>query len=90
MIKKWRTQALKLFEFANVDFHGVTSFFISTEDIDQVAQFLQPRFLNSPKFKSTRKNHQFIPVGNNIQMSRVSGDSERADFTNTPGVTIVN
>ena len=80
---------LQLFEFANVEIHFFTSF-ISTEYVDQVVQFLQPRFLNSPKFKGTRKNHQFIPVGNNIQMSCVSRDSGRADLINTPGVNIVN
>ena len=39
---------LQLFEFANVEIHGVTSFFISTEHADQVAQFLQPRFSDYP------------------------------------------
>ena len=39
--------------------------------------------------QGTRKNRQFIPVGNNIQMSCVSGDSGRADLINTPGVNIV-
>ena len=81
---------LQLFEFVNVEIHGVTSFFISTEHVDQVALFLQPRFSNSSKFNGNRKNHQFIPVGNNIQMSRVSGDSGRADLINMPGVNIVN
>ena len=38
---------LQLFEFSNVEIHGVTSFLISTEHVDQVAQFLQSRFSNS-------------------------------------------
>ena len=70
--------------------HGVISFFIRTEHGDQVTQFLQPRFSNSPKFNGTHKNYQFIPVGNNIQMSCVSRDSGRAGLINTPGVNIVN
>ena len=62
--------------------HGVISFFIRTEHGDQVTQFLQPRFSNSPKFNGTHKNYQFIPVGNNIQMSCVSRDSGRAGLIN--------
>ena len=81
---------LYLFGFANVEIHGVTPFSIDTEHVDQVVQFLQSRFSNSPKFKGTHKNHQFIPVGKNIQMSCVSGDSERADLINTPGMNILN
>lgn len=41
---------LQLFEFAKVEIPGVTSFYISTEHVNKVAQFLQQRFLNSPKF----------------------------------------
>ena len=81
---------LQLFEFANAEIHGVGSFFISKDHVDQVVQFLQPRFSNSPKFKGTCKNHQFIPAGTNTQMSRVLGDSGRADLINAPGVNIVN
>ena len=83
---------LQLFEFAKVEIPGVTSFYISTEHVNKVAQILQQRFLNPPKFKGTRKNHQFIPVvGNNIQMSRVSGDSGRVEnLINAPGMNVVD
>ena len=55
-ISKQILTPLQLFEFANAEIHGVGSFFISKDHVDQVAQFLQPRFSNSPKFKGTRKN----------------------------------
>ena len=67
---------LQLFEFANKEIPGVTTFYIDSNAVSKVAEFLEPRFSNAPKFKGTRKNHQFVPSGNNVLMRRVSGGSE--------------
>ena len=42
--------------------------------VNQMSQFLEPRFSNSVTFKGTRRNHEFIPCGNNITKSIVSGN----------------
>ena len=81
---------LQLFEFANVEIHGVTSFLSAQNMLTKLPYSYNPDFRIHPSSICNRKNHQFIPVGNNIQMSRVSGDSGRADLINTPGVNIVN
>ena len=39
-----------------------------------MSQFLESRFSNSVTFKGTRRNHEFIPCGNNITKSIVSGN----------------
>ena len=62
-----------LFEFAKNEITGVTCFFVDTSDVEEISPILQPRFTNSPKFKGTRKNHQFIPHGHDIVMKWVSG-----------------
>ena len=49
----------------------VTCFFVDTSDVEKISLFLQSRFTNSPKFKGTRKNHQFIPYRNDIVTKRV-------------------
>ena len=53
----------------------MTFFFVDTLDVEKISLFLQSRFTNLPKFKGTRKNHQFIPYGNDIVMKRVSGST---------------
>ena len=66
---------IHLHEFAKNEIFGVTCFFVDTSDADKMSLFSQPRFTNSPKFKGTRKNHQFIPYGNDIVVKRASGST---------------
>ena len=79
---------LNLFEFAKKKIAGITTFFVNTEDVEKAAQFLRPRFKNAPKIKGTRKNHQFMHVGNDIVMIRVSGMSEVINLRATPHMNI--
>ena len=77
---------IHLFEFVKNEITGVTCAFVDTSDVEKISLFLQPRFTNSPKFKGTRKNQQFIPYGNGIVMKRVSGSTgfETTMITNLP------
>jgi len=63
----------QLFQFAVEEIPGVTVFFVSSESVEKTSKFLEPRFSTAPRFKGSRKNHQFIPRGSDIVMRRVSG-----------------
>ena len=65
----------ELFQFATESILNITSFFVESGDVTRQANILEPRFSNATRFKGTRKHHKFIPQGNEISMSRVSGGS---------------
>ena len=47
---------------------------MESKSVNQMSQFLEPQFSNSITFKGTRRNHEFIPCGNDITLSLVSGN----------------
>ena len=63
----------QLYDFAKSKIPGITCFFVDKQQDDIVSKFLNSRYENAKQFKGSRKNHQFIPNGDNILMSRISG-----------------
>ena len=63
----------QLYNFAKSEIPGITCFFIDKQQVDAVSKFLTCRYENARRFRGSRKNHQFIPNGDNILMSRISG-----------------
>ena len=60
------------YDFAKSEIHGITCFFVDKQQV-VVSKFLTSRYENARQFSGSRKNHQFIPNGDNILMSRISG-----------------
>ena len=46
---------------------------VDMQQVDVASKFLTSRYENARQFRGSRKNHQFIPNGDNILMSRISG-----------------
>ena len=63
----------QLYHFAKSEIPGITCFFIDKQQVDVISKFLTSSFENGRQFRRSRKNHQFIPSGDNILMSRISG-----------------
>ena len=63
----------QLFEFAKSEITGATTYFVSSEYVKENVPFFECRFSDCSAFKRTRKNHEFIPGGENIVMNCVSG-----------------
>lgn len=64
----------QLFDFAKSNVDGVTSFFVSTEDVATNDLFLQERFATSDTFKGTRSHHRFVPnnTRRSLMMQKIS------------------
>ena len=54
---------------AKSEIPGITCFFVDKRQVDVVSKFLTSRYENARQFRGSRKNHQFIPSGDNILMS---------------------
>ena len=52
--------------------HSITRHFADKHQIEVISKFLASRLEKTKTFKRTRKNHQFVPNGNNILMSSTS------------------
>ncbi len=64
-----------LYSFCRDNITGITSIFVSKEEIKSVHEAQISRFACGSTVAGTRENHHFIPVDkNHIQVSRVSGD----------------
>ena len=63
----------QLCDFAKSEIPGITCFFVDKQQIDVVSKFLTSRYENARQFRGSRKNHQFIPNGDNVLMSQISG-----------------
>ena len=61
-----------MFEFANSEITGVTTYFLNCHCVKENVPFLESRFSNCSAFKGTRKNGEFFPGGENIVMNCVS------------------
>ena len=48
--------------------HSITCHFADKHQIEVISKFLASRLEKAKTFKRTRKNHQFVPNGNNILM----------------------
>ena len=46
---------------------------VDKQQVDVVSKFLAARYENARQFSGSRTNYQFIPNGDNILMSRISG-----------------
>ena len=66
--------ALKqLFEFSNNEITGATTYFVNSQSVEENVPFFGSRFSNCITVKETRKNHEFIAVGENNVMNFASG-----------------
>ena len=63
----------QLYDFAKSEILGITCFFVDKQQVDVVSKLLTSSYENGKKFTGSRKNHQFIPNGENILMSQISG-----------------
>ena len=63
----------QLYDFAKSDIRGITCFFVDKKQVDVVSKLLAFRYENARQVRGSRKNHQFIPNGDNILMSRILG-----------------
>ena len=59
----------QLFDFAEANADGITSFFLSPEEVVGNNKFLQLRFATSSTFKGTQNNHQFIPNASSLSLT---------------------
>ena len=57
---------IQLFEFANSEITGVTTFFVNSQFVKENIPFLESMFSNCSTFNGIHKNHEFIPGGENI------------------------
>ena len=55
-----------MFEFANSEITGVTTFFVNSQFVKENIPFLESMFSNCSTFNGIHKNHEFIPGGENI------------------------
>ena len=63
----------QLHDFTKREILGITYFFVDKQQIEVVSKFLTSRYENARQFRGSGKNYQFIPIGNNILMSWISG-----------------
>ena len=61
-----------MFEFANSEITGVTTFFVNSQFVKENIPFLESMFSNCSTFNGIHKNHEFIPGGENIIINCVS------------------
>ena len=59
----------QLFNFAEANADGITSFFLSPEEAVGNNKFLQLRFATSSTFKGTQNNQQFIPNASSLSLT---------------------
>ena len=59
----------RLFESGKCGITGVKKYFVNFQSVKESIPFLESMFLNCSTFKGTRKNHEFIPGGENIVMN---------------------
>ena len=59
----------QLFDFAEANVDGVTSFFVSSVEVFSNTGFLESRFATSSTFKGTRSHHQFIPNSSSLSLT---------------------
>ena len=64
----------QLYDFAKREIPHITCFFVDKQQVNVVSKFLTSRYENARQFRGSRKIHQFIPNGDNILMSRISGE----------------
>ena len=59
----------QLFDFAEANVDGITSFFMSSGEVVSNTEFLELRFATSNKFEGTRSHHQFIPNASSLGLA---------------------
>ena len=59
----------QLFDFAEANVDGVTSFFVSFVEVVSNTGFLESRFATSSTFKGIRSHHQFIPNSSSLSLT---------------------
>ena len=59
----------QLFDFAEANVDGVTSFFVSSIEVFSNTGFLESQFAISSIFKGTRSHHQFIPNSTSLNLT---------------------
>ena len=62
----------QLFEFANNEITGATTYFVNSQSVKENISFLGSRFSNCSTLKRTCKSHEFILGGENIVINCVS------------------
>ena len=60
----------QLFDFAEANFDGVTSFFVDSVEVVSNTGFLESWFATSSTFKGTRSHHQFISNSSSLSLTR--------------------
>ena len=59
----------QLFDFAEGNVDGVTSFFVSSVEVVSNTGFLELQFATSNTFTGTRSHHQFIPNSSSLSLT---------------------
>ena len=66
-----------MYEFASEEIPGITSFYVSSDDIQRNRSFLENRFSLLKTIPGTRLCHCFVPISDTeMQLSRISGEGE--------------
>ena len=67
----------QLYEFALEEIPGITSFYVSSDDIQRNRPFLENQFSLSKTTPSTRSYHCFVPISDTeMRLSSISGEGE--------------
>ena len=68
----------QLYEFASEEeIPGITSFYVSSDDIQRNRPFLENRFSLGKTIPGTRSYHCFVPISDKeMRLSRISGEGE--------------
>ena len=67
----------QLYEFTSEEIPGITSFYVSTDDIQRNRPFLKNRFSLGKTIPGTRSHHCFVPISDTeMRLSRISGEGK--------------
>ncbi len=65
-----------LFKFCDEHVKGITSFFVSRDEVEDARNDQEERFKSADTVAGTRENHHFVPIDEKwVQVSRVSNDT---------------
>ena len=67
----------QLYEFASEEIPGITSFYVSSDDIQRNRPFLENRFSLPKTIPGIRSYHCFVPISDTeMRLSRISDEGE--------------
>ena len=67
----------QLYEFASEEIPGITSFYVSSDDIQRNRPFLEDQFSLGKTIPGARSYHCFVPISDTeMRLLRISGEGE--------------